>query len=111
MFYKVLLVDDNAMTIESLRTTVSWEKLKLEVIGYADNGRSGLEMIQKFHPDIIITDIYMPELDGLSMIEECQKEIEDARMASSVTEMLMGSEVPPRKAFIYENAREAELDV
>lgn len=38
-------------------------------------------------------------------------EIEDARMASSVTEMLMGSEVPPRKAFIYENAREAELDV
>ena len=80
MFYKVLLVDDNAMTIESLRTTVSWEKLKLEVIGYADNGRSGLEMIQKFHPDIIITDIYMPELDGLSMIEECQKEIEDARI-------------------------------
>ncbi|MGN1267253.1 MAG: type IIA DNA topoisomerase subunit B, partial [Dorea sp.] len=38
-------------------------------------------------------------------------EIEDARMASSVTEMLMGTEVPPRRAFIYENATEAELDV
>ena len=38
-------------------------------------------------------------------------EIEDARMASSVTEMLMGSEVPPRRAFIYENATDAELDV
>ena len=38
-------------------------------------------------------------------------EIEDARMASEVTEMLMGTEVPPRKAFIYKNAREAELDV
>ncbi len=38
-------------------------------------------------------------------------EIEDARMASSVTEMLMGTEVPPRRAFIYENAVEAELDV
>ena len=38
-------------------------------------------------------------------------EIEDARMASSVTEMLMGNEVPPRKAFIYENANEAELDI
>ena len=38
-------------------------------------------------------------------------EIEDARMASSVTEMLMGSEVPPRRAFIYENATEAELDI
>lgn len=38
-------------------------------------------------------------------------EIEDARMASGVTEMLMGNEVPPRRAFIYENATEAELDV
>ena len=47
-----------------------------------------------------------PETRMLKLVE-----IEDARMASSVTEMLMGSEVPPRKAFIYENAREAELDV
>ena len=38
-------------------------------------------------------------------------EIEDARMASSVTEMLMGTEVPPRRAFIYEHARDAELDI
>ncbi len=40
-----------------------------------------------------------------------QVEIEDARMASEVTAMLMGTEVPPRKAFIYENANEAALDV
>ena len=38
-------------------------------------------------------------------------EIEDARMASAVTELLMGTEVPPRRAFIYENANDAELDV
>ena len=38
-------------------------------------------------------------------------EIEDARMASSVTEMLMGTEVPPRRSFIYKNATEAELDI
>lgn len=38
-------------------------------------------------------------------------EIEDARMASGVTEMLMGNEVPPRRAFIYEYANEAELDI
>ncbi len=37
-------------------------------------------------------------------------EIEDARMASEVTEMLMGSEVPPRKQFIYDHANEAEID-
>ncbi len=38
-------------------------------------------------------------------------EIEDARIASDVTEMLMGTDVPPRKAFIYEHANDAELDV
>ena len=38
-------------------------------------------------------------------------EIEDARMASEVTEVLMGTEVPPRKAFIYEHAKDAELDI
>ena len=38
-------------------------------------------------------------------------EIEDGRMASDVTEMLMGTEVPPRKAFIYEHAQDAELDI
>ena len=38
-------------------------------------------------------------------------EIEDGRMASDVTEMLMGTDVPPRKAFIYEHANEAELDI
>ena len=37
-------------------------------------------------------------------------EIEDARLASEVTEMLMGSEVPPRKQFIYDHANEAEID-
>ena len=39
-----------------------------------------------------------------------QVEIEDARMASEITEMLMGSEVPPRRRFIYEHADEAEID-
>lgn len=40
-----------------------------------------------------------------------QVEIEDARMASDVTEMLMGTDVPPRRKFIYDNARDAELDI
>ncbi|MCQ2548941.1 MAG: DNA gyrase subunit B [Lachnospiraceae bacterium] len=47
-----------------------------------------------------------PETRKMKLVE-----IEDARYASRVTEMLMGSEVPPRKAFIYEHATDAELDV
>ena len=38
-------------------------------------------------------------------------EIEDGRMASDITELLMGNDVPPRKTFIYEHAHDAELDV
>ena len=47
-----------------------------------------------------------PETRMLKLVE-----IEDARMASEVTEMLMGPEVPPRRAFIYRNATDAELDI
>lgn len=47
-----------------------------------------------------------PETRLLKLVE-----IEDARMASEVTEMLMGTEVPPRKAFIYDHATDAELDI
>ncbi len=47
-----------------------------------------------------------PETRMLKLVE-----IEDARMASEVTELLMGTEVPPRKAFIYEHATDAELDI
>ena len=47
-----------------------------------------------------------PETRMLKLVE-----IEDARMASEVTEMLMGTDVPPRKAFIYDHAQDAELDI
>ncbi len=47
-----------------------------------------------------------PETRRMKLVE-----IEDARMASNMTELLMGTEVPPRKAFIYEHAQDAELDV
>ncbi len=47
-----------------------------------------------------------PDTRLLKMVE-----IEDARMASEVTELLMGTEVPPRKEFIYRHAQDAELDI
>ena len=47
-----------------------------------------------------------PETRRMKLVE-----IEDARMASEVTELLMGTEVPPRKIFIYDHAVDAELDV
>ena len=56
-------------------------------------------------PDQLWETTLNPETRRLKRVE-----IEDARMASSVTEILMGTEVPPRKEFIYDHAREAEVD-
>ena len=57
-------------------------------------------------PDQLWETTLNPQTRTLKLVE-----IEDAKMASDVTGMLMGSDVPPRKAFIYEHAREALLDI
>ena len=57
--------------------------------------------------------LHREEMDYCAMEKFYLKlvEIEDARMASEVTELLMGTEVPPRKTFIYDHAVDAELDI
>ena len=68
-----------------------------------------LEKYRKAHKPGSFT---LQRYKGLGEMDAEQRvEIEDARLASSVTEILMGSEVPPRKAFIYEHAADAELDI
>ena len=81
-----------------------------------------LEKYRKFHKGSFTLQRYkgLGEMDAEQLWETTldperrilkQVEIEDARMASEMTELLMGNEVPPRKAFIYEHAEEALLDI
>lgn len=72
MIYKAVLVDDNKSTVRSLQYSVDWEQCGIELVGVAYDGMSGKELIEKVRPDIIITDIHMPYMDGLSMVEETQ---------------------------------------
>lgn len=64
---KVLLVDDDAVVNNSLKKLVSWEEIGAVVIGEARNGQSALEQIAQNRPDLIITDIRMPVMDGLEL--------------------------------------------
>ena len=80
MEYTVLIVEDNQIALESLRRTIPWETLGLRLIGTADNGRQGFELIRSLHPDIILADIHMPEMDGLSMVERLGEELADCRV-------------------------------
>ncbi|MGN7940345.1 response regulator [Virgibacillus sp. 6R] len=70
MAYKVFLVDDDRFVRKGLINLIDWEGCGFEVCAEADNGEDALEYIQTNHPDLVITDIKMPVLDGLELIKQ-----------------------------------------
>jgi two-component system, chemotaxis family, chemotaxis protein CheY len=68
---KVLVVDDSPVIFKMIKKAL--ERNGFEVIGHAENGKIGLEMVKKLKPDIITLDITMPIMDGLEMAEELFK--------------------------------------
>ncbi|AMC94087.1 hypothetical protein AOC36_08825 [Erysipelothrix larvae] len=66
---RVLVVEDEKIARKGLIITTPWERWGLEVIAEASNGKEGLALANKLNPDIIMTDIRMPIMDGLDMIE------------------------------------------
>ncbi len=72
--YRVILVDDERLIIRGLSSVVPWAELGCEVVGTAYDGKSGLEMIRTLKPDIVLTDIRMPNMDGLTMLAAIRSE-------------------------------------
>lgn len=64
--YRMLIIDDEAYVCTQLRSCIDWAQLNIEIVGEADNGLSGLALVEKFDPQIVICDIHMPYLDGVS---------------------------------------------
>ncbi len=60
---KILVIDDSPFILKAVKRAV--EPQGHEIIGYADNGRSGVEMYEKYKPDIVTLDVTMPVMDGL----------------------------------------------
>lgn len=71
--YKAVVIDDNKNTVLSLQYSIHWQELGVDLVGVAYDGKTGKELIEKTDPDIIISDIHMPYMDGLSMVEESAK--------------------------------------
>ena len=65
MVYKVFLVEDEIVTREGIRDSVGWAGAGLHFCGEASDGELALPLIEKEEPDILITDIKMPFMDGL----------------------------------------------
>jgi two-component system, response regulator YesN len=66
--YKVAIVDDEPWVVESFRLSVDWAQLGLEVVGVAYNGLAAYDLILDAKPDIVLTDIRMPNMGGLELI-------------------------------------------
>ncbi|AZK46394.1 response regulator [Paenibacillus lentus] len=72
--HRVILVDDEVYTRKGLVKLIDWEACGFHVAGEADNGEDALELIRSIRPDLVITDIRMPVLDGLGLIRQLIEE-------------------------------------
>ena len=65
--YKVLLVDDEALIREAISENTKWEELGYELIGTCKNGREAIAKMEQDAPDLLLTDICMPYVDGIEL--------------------------------------------
>jgi two-component system response regulator YesN len=70
---KAMLVDDEMPILHNLRAVVPWEELDIEIVAMARNGVEALEAVQAHQPDLILCDIRMPIMDGLTLLGEIRK--------------------------------------
>lgn len=79
--YRVLLVDDEQIILDGLSRVVRWGEMGCEVVGTASNGEEGLRLVRALKPDILMTDIRMPNMDGLSMVAALRSEFPRLQIA------------------------------
>lgn len=70
---KVLLADDENRILQFLQSSIHWNELNLELIGTANDGKTAVALATKYHADIVITDIRMPEISGLALCKHLKE--------------------------------------
>lgn len=71
--FKVVFVDDETLVKLGLRSMLNWEEEGFEIEGDASSGSEGLSLILRTKPDLVITDIIMPEMDGIEMMQKVRE--------------------------------------
>lgn len=72
--YRILLVDDEPLILAGIASMMKWEDYNCTVVGKATNGNQALEKMKEIQPDIVITDIKMPAMNGLDFMEKCREQ-------------------------------------
>ena len=70
---KAVVFDDEYIVLQGLRTMIDWDKHGITLVGTASNGIDALQLFMEVKPDIVLTDIRMPGLTGLQVIEDIMK--------------------------------------
>ncbi len=65
--YRIILADDEEEVRKGIIRKIDWARLGFQVVGDAGNGKDALEMIEQMEPDVVMTDIRMPYMDGLAL--------------------------------------------
>ncbi|MCD8148447.1 MAG: response regulator [Clostridiales bacterium] len=78
--YKVLIVDDERIIREGMKRTISWSELGVDCVLTAATGSEALSSIEQYMPEIMITDISMPEMSGLALIEKALEIVPEMRI-------------------------------
>lgn len=68
--YKIIIADDERVVLRGIARTIPWEQCGVTLVATAENGKELVEKAREFQPDIILTDIRMPEFDGLEAVRQ-----------------------------------------
>lgn len=77
---KVLIVDDSKLTRVSLKTTLQSADQWVELLGEAEDGSQGVEMAQKLNPDVVLMDVGMPIMDGITATQNIRKRMPEVKI-------------------------------
>ncbi|MCD7871098.1 MAG: response regulator, partial [Enterocloster clostridioformis] len=75
--------------LRGLRSVIDWASLGIELVGTAGNGKEGLALLKEQRPELLMTDIRMPHVDGLQLIEEGKSRIRNSWPLCSAVMMIL----------------------
>ena len=78
--YTLLLVDDEEEVVQIIIKKMDWEALGFTVVGYASNGVKALEMVEEYQPDVVMTDIKMPYMDGIELTKRIKERYPETKI-------------------------------
>ncbi|ADQ04049.1 two component transcriptional regulator, AraC family [Caldicellulosiruptor owensensis OL] len=78
--YKIVIVDDDMLIRKGIRNVIRWKDLECEICAEASSGDEALKVIEEVKPDIVITDIKMPNMDGIELIDRIKRIIPQCKI-------------------------------